>query len=120
LQPMSTETTQAEDSNEQGEVITFADLSRSQRDILVATGITEGRDVEANGLEIKSWALGYLGEDINHGTLYPRLDELVEMGLVEKGEIDGRTNEYRVTDKGWHVIADYASVLETALQGNDD
>jgi len=116
LQPMSTETTQAEDSNEQG-LITFADLSRSQRDILVATGITEGRDVEANGLKIMSTVLAYLGEDINHGTLYPRLGELVEMGLVEKGEIDGRTNEYHVTDEGWHVIADYVSVLETALEG---
>jgi len=39
-------------------------------------------------------------ESINHGRNYPNLDELVDAGLVEKGEQDGRTNYYTLTDDG--------------------
>jgi DNA-binding PadR family transcriptional regulator len=44
--------------------------------------------------------------DVNHGRLYPNLDSLVEAGLVEKGRVDDRTNEYALTDDGREVIED--------------
>lgn len=72
------------------------DLTEFQRDILT---IIAGLD-EPHGLAIKEALDDYYGEDINHGRLYPNLDTLVEKGLVEKGEKDRRTNEYRVTERG--------------------
>jgi len=43
--------------------------------------------------------------DVNHGRLYPNLDELVDDGLLEKGEQDARTNYYVLTDAGWDRLA---------------
>jgi len=42
---------------------------------------------------------------VNHGRLYPNLDELVDDGLLEKGEQDARTNYYALTDAGRHRLA---------------
>ncbi|UPM45113.1 PadR family transcriptional regulator [Halocatena salina] len=56
------------------------------------------------GLAIKSELEEYYGSDVNHGRLYPNLDDLVEMGLVEKSELDRRTNEYALTEAGHDAI----------------
>lgn len=56
------------------------------------------------GLAIKRELEEYYGDEVNHGRLYPNLDDLVGMGLVEKGELDKRTNEYALTDQGRDVI----------------
>ncbi len=56
------------------------------------------------GLAIKRELQSYYDEEVNHGRLYPNLDELVEMGLVEKSELDKRTNEYALTDDGFQVL----------------
>jgi DNA-binding PadR family transcriptional regulator len=53
-----------------------------------------------HGLAIKHELAEYYESDINHGRLYPNLDELVEKGLLEKGETDGRTNVYRLSQRG--------------------
>jgi DNA-binding PadR family transcriptional regulator len=34
------------------------------------------------------------------------LDAMVEMGLLQRGILDRRTNEYRITDAGQVVLAD--------------
>lgn len=72
------------------------DLTAFQRDVLF---VIAGHD-EPHGLAIKQELDDYYTEEINHGRLYPNLDTLVEKGLVEKGEKDRRTNEYRLTDRG--------------------
>ena len=56
------------------------------------------------GLAIKRELETYYDSDVNHGRLYPNLDDLVEMGLVEKSELDKRTNQYSLTDKGYDAI----------------
>ncbi|WP_336036929.1 helix-turn-helix transcriptional regulator [Halobacterium yunchengense] len=72
------------------------DLTGFQRDLLVVTaGLAE-----PNGLDIKEELEQYYEGDINHGRLYPNLDELVDKGLLEKGRQDERTNEYGVTGRG--------------------
>ena len=43
-------------------------------------------------------------QDVNHGRLYPNLDTLIDKGLVEKGEIDKRTNSYSLTPRGQRAI----------------
>jgi DNA-binding PadR family transcriptional regulator len=58
------------------------------------------------GLAIKRELEEYYGTDVNHGRLYPNLDDLVAMGFVEKGELDKRTNEYDLTDAGHDVVLD--------------
>lgn len=72
------------------------DLTAFQRDLLyVITGLDA-----PHGLAIKTELEEYYQTDINHGRLYPNLDELVEKGLIEKGEKDGRTNVYTTTQRG--------------------
>jgi len=46
----------------------------------------------------------YYESEIHHGRLYPNLDTLVEKGLVEKSELDKRTNVYTVTRRGQREI----------------
>jgi DNA-binding MarR family transcriptional regulator len=94
-----------------------ADLSAFQRDVLVTVGqIEEQNDLPPHGLGIKEHLEADYGEKINHGRLYPNLDELVEEGLLEKGELDRRTNSYNLTDEGRSVLrkiaANYNEVLD--------
>lgn len=56
------------------------------------------------GLAIKRELEEYYGAEVNHGRLYPNLDDLVEMGLVEKSELDKRTNQYELTDDGEQAV----------------
>jgi DNA-binding PadR family transcriptional regulator len=54
--------------------------------------------------------------DINHGRLYPNLDELVDRGLIEKSELDKRTNEYSLSDAGEQLIIEHAERLEALAE----
>ena len=76
------------------------DLTGFQRDLLYVIADLE----EPKGLAIKDELEGYYGTEINHGRLYPNLDSLVEKGLVEKGQIDRRTNSYALTARGRREI----------------
>ncbi|MFB6114035.1 MAG: PadR family transcriptional regulator [Halodesulfurarchaeum sp.] len=58
------------------------------------------------GLAIKRELESYYDEEVNHGRLYPNLDELVDMGFVEKSELDKRTNEYGLTAAGVEAVVD--------------
>ena len=72
------------------------DLTGFQRDLLY---VIAGLD-EPHGLAIKDELENYYEGDVNHGRLYPNLDTLVEKGLIEKGELDRRTNFYTLTKRG--------------------
>jgi len=72
------------------------DLTGFQRDLLYAIA---GLD-EPHGLAVKAEMEEYYESEIHHGRLYPNLDTLVDKGLVEKGEIDQRTNSYALTRRG--------------------
>ena len=76
------------------------DLTGFQRDLLY---VTAGQD-EPHGLAIKDELKDYYETEIHHGRLYPNLDTLVEKGLIEKGQIDKRTNSYEVTQRGHREI----------------
>jgi DNA-binding PadR family transcriptional regulator len=58
------------------------------------------------GLAIKRELETYYDSEVNHGRLYPNLDDLVEMNLVEKSELDKRTNQYSLTDDGYEAVLD--------------
>ena len=76
------------------------DLTGFQRDLLYAIA---GLD-DPHGLALKEELESYYQKEVHHGRLYPNLDALVEKGLVEKGEVDRRTNFYRLTSRGRREI----------------
>jgi len=76
------------------------DLTGFQRDLLY---VIAGLD-EPHGLAIKDELEEYYEGEIHHGRLYPNLDQLVDKGLVEKGELDQRTNYYSLTRRGGREI----------------
>ncbi|WP_255148662.1 PadR family transcriptional regulator [Halorarius halobius] len=76
-----------------------SELTAFQRNILTILA-EEAR----YGLAIKRELEEYYGSEVNHGRLYPNLDDLVELGLVEKSELDKRTNQYALTDEGENVL----------------
>ena len=81
------------------------DLTAFRRDLLyVIAGMDD--DPYPHGLSIKEEIEAHYSNEVNHGRLYPNLDQLIEMGLVEKGEIDDRTNSYTLTERGHREIED--------------
>ncbi len=82
------------------EVSTAArDLTAFQQNILTILS-----EEPMYGLAIKRELEAYYGTEVNHGRLYPNLDDLVEMGYIEKSELDKRTNQYELTEAGHDVV----------------
>jgi len=78
--------------------VTWYELHHFKRDTLrVAAEMTADGERMA-GLDIKDELEKRYNTEIHHGRLYPNLDDLVEMDLLEKGTIDRRTNSYELTD----------------------
>jgi PadR family transcriptional regulator, regulatory protein PadR len=72
------------------------DLTAFQRDLLY---VVAGLD-EPHGLAIKEELENYYEKEVHHGRLYPNLDTVVEKGLIDKGQLDRRTNVYSLTQRG--------------------
>lgn len=77
-------------------ILIMHDLTGFQCDMLY---VIAGND-EPHGLAIKEELEGYYQNEIHHGRLYPNLDTLVDKGLVDKGQLDRRTNFYTLTSRG--------------------
>ncbi|ELY46900.1 PadR family transcriptional regulator [Natronorubrum sulfidifaciens] len=76
------------------------DLTGFQRDLLY---VIAGAD-QPSGQDVKDEIEQYYNSEINHGRLYPNLDTLVNKTLVEKGQLDRRTNYYAISDRGLEQI----------------
>lgn len=72
------------------------------------------------GLAIKRDLESYYGEEVNHGRLYPNLDDLVDLGLVEKTALDKRTNQYALTDEGYEALLDQLGWTFSKLATDED
>jgi PadR family transcriptional regulator, regulatory protein PadR len=77
-------------------------LTGFQRDLLYVIKSAN----QPSGQDIKEEIEKYYSGEINHGRLYPNLDTLVNKELIEKGELDRRTNYYAITDTGEQAIQD--------------
>ncbi len=89
------------------------DILSFQRNILIILA-----DGPMYGLAIKRELEGYYDKPVNHGRLYPNLDTLVEMGLLEKSSLDKRSNQYSLSDDGHTAIADRLGwILDHAADG---
>ena len=97
------------------------DLTAFQQDILFCLRRIERGEADESqpyGLGIKRELEALREVDVvNHGRLYPNLDELVEIGLIEKSMVDRRTNEYETTRAGRDAIEQHATfVLESVAE----
>ncbi len=101
------------------------DLTAFRRDILLVLA----RHGAQYGLAIKRAlqsrydldASGDSDGEVNHGRLYPNLDDLVHKGLVSKSKLDERTNEYALTAAGRRFIREEAQLwMGGAEQLNSD
>jgi DNA-binding PadR family transcriptional regulator len=91
------------------------DLTAFQQNILVVLA-----DEPMYGLAIKRTLEEYYGTDVNHGRLYPNLDDLVELGLVEKSELDKRTNQYELTEAGEQALLARLDWVLSRFAGEED
>jgi len=95
--------------------LTWYDLTAFQRDALVAIGRIERDGDRCYGLAIKRDLERVYGDDVNHGRLYPNLNDLAEAGLVEISALDKRTNEYRLSDRAQTMLAPRQDRIADAL-----
>jgi DNA-binding PadR family transcriptional regulator len=91
------------------------ELTAFQQNILVILG-----EEPRYGLAIKRELEDYYDDEVNHGRLYPNLDDLVEMDLVEKSELDKRTNQYALTDEGYETVKSQLAWEFSKLVTDDD
>ncbi len=91
------------------------DLTAFQQNILMILA-----EEPRYGLAIKRELEDYYGTEVNHGRLYPNLDDLVDLGLVEKSELDKRTNQYELTETGYHaIVGQYEWTLSKFVTNHD-
>ncbi|MFC7134314.1 MULTISPECIES: PadR family transcriptional regulator [Salinibaculum] len=107
---MSTDTTTTDSTDT---TTTWTDLSAFQRDTLAVLQEIDHEDATSYGLEIKRRLEDLYGEEVNHGRLYPNLDQLVQADLVEKSDLDERTNRYALTHAGKRLLEVQAEHLAT-------
>lgn len=98
----------------------WSELTGFQRDVLAVVAHLERSDDRQYGLAIKSDIEARYGAAITPARLYQNLDDLVDLGLVEKWFYDGRTNRYRLTDDGDRVMQAYAVQLFADLDPDLD
>ncbi len=94
--------------------VTWTDLTGFKRDCLEAIRRLDNDGETIYGLAIKRELERQYGEEILHGRLYPNLNDLVDADLVEKGELDKRTNSYELTAKGKAMLEQRARLLADA------
>jgi len=87
---------------------TYHELTGFQRDLLEAIAAVED---DPYGLALKSYLDERYAEPINHSRLYQNLDQLVEQNLINRDELDARTNEYTLTDAGRQLLQRHAKTL---------
>ena len=97
--------------------IRHTDLTMFQIDTLAVCARLEAALGEVKGLRIKDGLEDVIGQSVNHGRLYPNLDELATKGLIEKGKIDDRSNSYRVTQEGFRVLDERRDHISRAVDG---
>ena len=85
------------------------ELTGFQRDLLVDIYQMD----QPSGQAIRGRLEAEHGEVVTTGRLYPNLDDLVDYGLIDKGEQNRRTNYYEVTNDGRRLVEDTARYFES-------
>lgn len=95
----------------------YGELTRFQIDVLFALAQTP--NLKEYGLAIKQLLSDRYQEEVNHGRLYPTLDQLARDGLIRKGKLDDRTNLYTLTPAGQQFVASHAKQQLDAARNVD-
>lgn len=95
--------------------VSATDLTTFQKEALLAIARLENSDEEPYGLGIKRQLQERLGEEVNHGRLYPNLDDLVDLGLLEKEALDKRTNTYTLSEEGKELLRAYRDYVDETV-----
>lgn len=90
-----------------GRDVSWTDLHSFKRDVLVAIAELEKTGAKCYGLAIKEHLEDDYRTSINHGRIYPNLDDLARQGLIEidRDAFDDRTNAYALTDDGRALLS---------------
>ena len=89
--------------------VRWFDLNSSKRDLLVEIYQMD----QPSGQDIRGRIEAEHGEDVTHTRLYSNLNDLVDYGLIDKGEQNRRTNYYEVTNDGRRLVEDTARYFES-------
>jgi DNA-binding PadR family transcriptional regulator len=95
--------------------VSATDLTAFQKEALLAVARLEDSDEEPYGLGIKRQLQERLDKEVNHGRLYPNLDDLVDLGLLEKEALDKRTNTYTLSEEGKELLRDYRDYVDETV-----
>jgi len=87
---------------------TYHDLTGFQRDLLEAIAAV---DDDPYGLALKDYLDERYADPINHSRLYQNLDQLSDQNLINRDELDARTNVYTLTDAGRQLLQRHAETL---------
>ena len=89
--------------------VRWFDLNSSKRDLLVEIYQMD----QPSGQDIRGRMKAEHDEDVDHGRLYPNLNDLVDVGLLDKGEKDLRSNYYQITNDGQRLVEDTIRYFES-------
>jgi hypothetical protein len=82
----------------------LGDVSAFQRDLLAAAGqVKQAGETVTTSAMIEILAPHY-SEEITRGRLSRNLDDLDRRGMLDREPLDGRTNQYPLTDLGREVL----------------
>jgi len=84
--------------------VRWFDLNGFERDLIVEIYQME----QPSGQSIRRRIEAEHGEDVTHTRLYSNLNDLVDYGLLDKGEQNHRTNYYQITNDGQRLVEDTA------------
>ena len=89
--------------------VRWFDLNNSKRDLLVEIYQMD----QPSGQDIRGRMKAEHNEDVDHGRLYPNLNDLVDLGLLDKGEQNLRSNYYQITNDGQRLVEDTIRYFES-------
>jgi DNA-binding PadR family transcriptional regulator len=84
--------------------VRWFDLTGFERDLIVEIYQMD----QPSGQSIRRRIEAEHGEDVTHTRLYSNLNDLVDYGLLDKGEQNHRTNYYEIANDGRRLVEDTA------------
>lgn len=102
----NTAPTDADAPTERCDDVHATTLNRFQLDQLAAIEHLQATDAVTSGAAIKAYLQPYFDEELPGARIYQNLDSLVDAGVLERTQHDGRTHEYTLTCAGQACLRD--------------
>ncbi|WP_338740360.1 hypothetical protein [Haloplanus salilacus] len=102
----NTAPTDADAPTERRDDVHATTVTRFQLDQLAAIAHLQATDTVTSGAAIKTYLQLYFDEELPGARIYQNLDGLVDAGILERTQHDGRTHEYALTGAGQACLRD--------------